>query len=118
MQNQDVVQLQVGYHVLEGKRMPLKKPMAIMDKVQETDSEGNIQTVCKVCGAAGAATERQTVATCMQGQALGAGGGMRIATLLKLTCSHAKHEVQQHTVTRNSSSISVLRVTTCARLCF
>jgi hypothetical protein len=48
MQNQDVVQLQVGYHVLEGKRIPLKKPMAIMDKVQETDSEGNTQTVCKV----------------------------------------------------------------------
>lgn len=50
MQNQDVVQLQIGYHVLEGKRMPLKKPMAIMDKVQEIDFEGNSQTVCKVCG--------------------------------------------------------------------
>jgi hypothetical protein len=53
MQNQDVVQLQVGYHVLEGKRMPLKKPMAIMDKVQETDEEGNTQTVCKVRKPAG-----------------------------------------------------------------
>ncbi|WIA17318.1 hypothetical protein OEZ85_014183 [Tetradesmus obliquus] len=48
--NQDVVQLQIGYHVLEGKRMPLKKPVAIMDKVQETDFEGNSQTVCKVIG--------------------------------------------------------------------
>jgi hypothetical protein len=50
VQNQDVVQLQIGYHVLEGKRMPLKKPMAIMDKVQELDSEGNDITVCKVSG--------------------------------------------------------------------
>jgi hypothetical protein len=49
-QNQDIVQLQIGYHVLEGKRMPLKKPMAIMDKVQEIDSEGNSQTMCKVWG--------------------------------------------------------------------
>ncbi|KAF6256558.1 chromosome transmission fidelity protein 8 [Scenedesmus sp. NREL 46B-D3] len=48
--NEDVVQLQIGYHVLEGKRIPLKKPMAIMDKVQETDSEGHSQTVCKVVG--------------------------------------------------------------------
>jgi hypothetical protein len=69
MQNQDVVQLQVGYHVLEGKRMPLKKPMAIMDKVQETDDEGNTQTVCKVRKPAGGVTVDQTAATCMQEKA-------------------------------------------------
>lgn len=31
MQNKDVVQLQIGYHILEGKRLPLKKPMAILE---------------------------------------------------------------------------------------
>lgn len=48
MQNQDTVQLQIGYHMLEGKRVPLKKPMAILEKQQETDSEGNCTTICKV----------------------------------------------------------------------
>lgn len=38
LQNKDVVQLQVGYHIIEGKRVPLKKPMAILETVQQGDS--------------------------------------------------------------------------------
>jgi hypothetical protein len=38
LQNKDVVQLQVGYHIIEGKRVPLKKPMAILETVQQQDS--------------------------------------------------------------------------------
>lgn len=29
---QELVQLQIGYHVLEGKRLPLKKPLAILEQ--------------------------------------------------------------------------------------
>lgn len=29
-----MVQLQVGYHLLEGRRVPLKKPLAIIEKRQ------------------------------------------------------------------------------------
>ncbi len=32
LQSQDVVVLQVGYHQLEGKRVPLKKPLAILEQ--------------------------------------------------------------------------------------
>lgn len=56
LQNQDVVQLQIGYHVLEGKRMPLKKPMAILETQQATGMpsqaadgmDGSSGSVCKV----------------------------------------------------------------------
>lgn len=37
-QNPDVVQLTIGYHLLEGKRVPLKKPLAILDQ-DEGDGE-------------------------------------------------------------------------------
>ncbi|GBF93486.1 hypothetical protein Rsub_06619 [Raphidocelis subcapitata] len=30
--SKDVVQLQVGYHLMEGKKVPLKKPLAILEK--------------------------------------------------------------------------------------
>lgn len=29
------MQLQIGYHILEGKRLPLKKPLAILETVQQ-----------------------------------------------------------------------------------
>eukprot|EP00877_Chromochloris_zofingiensis_P000855 jgi/Chrzof1/10770/Cz05g11170.t1 len=38
--NKDVVQLTIGYHQLEGKRVPLKKPIAILEK-DNNDSSGN-----------------------------------------------------------------------------
>jgi hypothetical protein len=33
-QNKDIVQLTVGYHQLEGKRVALKKPFAILEQVE------------------------------------------------------------------------------------
>jgi hypothetical protein len=40
-QNKDVVQLQVGYHVLEGKKVALKKPLAILESQQVTGSHSS-----------------------------------------------------------------------------
>lgn len=40
-QNKDIVQLQIGYHILEGKKMALKKPLAIMETVQQDSSIGS-----------------------------------------------------------------------------
>lgn len=49
MQNEAVVQLQIGYHVLEGKRMALKKPVAVLEKqTQQQNSGDGSQVVCKV----------------------------------------------------------------------
>jgi hypothetical protein len=48
------VQLQVGYHIIEGKKMPLKKPMAILENVQHDSAAGSGEgsssssTHCKV----------------------------------------------------------------------
>jgi hypothetical protein len=57
-QNKDTVQLQIGYHILEGKKMALKKPMAILETVKpdreeqcdDSSSGSSIQgsTHCKV----------------------------------------------------------------------
>lgn len=33
LQDKDVVQLTIGYHQLEGRRVQLKKPFAILEKV-------------------------------------------------------------------------------------
>lgn len=41
LQNKDIVQLQVGYHVIEGKKVPLKKPMAILETVKQDSSAGS-----------------------------------------------------------------------------
>lgn len=34
LQDKNVVQLVIGYHQLEGKRVALKKPFVILDKVR------------------------------------------------------------------------------------
>lgn len=36
-QKPGVIQLTIGYHQLEGKKVPLKKPVAILDKVAGSD---------------------------------------------------------------------------------
>lgn len=38
LQNKDIVQLQIGYHILEGKRMPLRKPLAILETLQTSSN--------------------------------------------------------------------------------
>lgn len=38
VQNKDVVQLQIGYHILEGKKLPLKKPMAILETLKDANT--------------------------------------------------------------------------------
>jgi chromosome transmission fidelity protein 8 len=38
----DTVVMTVGYHQLEGKRVPLKKPLAIMEKTEESQPEGGV----------------------------------------------------------------------------
>eukprot|EP00879_Flechtneria_rotunda_P021289 GHRR01022432.1.p2 GENE.GHRR01022432.1~~GHRR01022432.1.p2 ORF type:complete len:117 (+),score=27.00 GHRR01022432.1:671-1021(+) len=52
--NSDIIQLQIGYHVLEGKRLPLKKPLAIMEKQGHNGNAGSQANngspiICKVC---------------------------------------------------------------------
>ena len=37
-QNKDVVQLVIGYHMLEGKKVAFRKPMALLQKEQDADS--------------------------------------------------------------------------------
>eukprot|EP00879_Flechtneria_rotunda_P020304 GHRR01021352.1.p1 GENE.GHRR01021352.1~~GHRR01021352.1.p1 ORF type:complete len:123 (+),score=30.45 GHRR01021352.1:671-1039(+) len=53
--NSDIIQLQIGYHVLEGKRLPLKKPLAIMEKQGHNGNAGSQANngspiICKVIG--------------------------------------------------------------------
>jgi hypothetical protein len=35
------MQLQIGYHILEGKRLPLKKPLAILETVQQQSEDSS-----------------------------------------------------------------------------
>jgi hypothetical protein len=37
-QSSDVVQMQIGYHLIEGKKIPLKKPVAILEKRTSSSS--------------------------------------------------------------------------------
>ncbi len=58
------MQLQIGYHILEGKKMALKKPMAILEtvKAEQCDdssihSRSESSTHCKVRPASGRPSE-------------------------------------------------------------
>lgn len=47
MQNPEVIQLTVGYHQLEGKKVGLKKPFAILQQATDEDTEaGKKYQVC------------------------------------------------------------------------
>lgn len=48
VQDGKTLQLTIGYHQLEGKRVPLKKPMAILSKRVESASE-SVSTSYEVC---------------------------------------------------------------------
>ena len=39
---QDTVVMTVGYHQLEGKRVPLKKPLAVMEKTEDSHPDGGV----------------------------------------------------------------------------
>ena len=41
-QSKDTLTLTIGYHQLEGKKMPLKKPLAILEKDEAKGGEGGI----------------------------------------------------------------------------
>ncbi|GLC46605.1 hypothetical protein PLESTM_001896000 [Pleodorina starrii] len=44
------LQLTIGYHQLEGKRVPLKKPLAILSKSGSTSHAGDTSTSYEVVG--------------------------------------------------------------------
>lgn len=92
VQNKDVVQLQVGYHVLEGKRVPLKKPLAILESMpaappaQAGSSQHQHQH-----GSGGGSTQAQLPSSSDGSQGLAAAGaqqeagvaGMRVVGVLR-----------------------------------
>lgn len=49
MQKKNVVELIIGYHQLEGQLVPLKKPLAMLEKVPEECGTGSTATCYQVC---------------------------------------------------------------------
>ncbi|GIL91204.1 hypothetical protein Vretimale_18861 [Volvox reticuliferus] len=45
-----VLQLTIGYHQLEGKRVPLKKPLAVLNKCERMPHDGDASTSYEVVG--------------------------------------------------------------------
>ncbi len=43
LQDKDIVQLQIGYHLLEGKKVPLKKPFVMLEKHVTEGEDGAVQ---------------------------------------------------------------------------
>jgi hypothetical protein len=53
MQSSDVVHLTLGSHQLEGKLVPLKKPLAILDFTAETSKLDGMEQCCQASDRSG-----------------------------------------------------------------